>query len=61
MVLGEFKSANLDKLLNKEQKVKTRFEPYCRQHDKVLTTSYEVRREGPILFILKFILKDEDS
>ncbi len=61
MVLGEFGSKDLERLINKEQKIKTRFEPYCRQHSKVLTTSYEITRDTPPKFVLKFILKNEDS
>lgn len=54
MIIGEFISTELEELFTREEIVKTRFEPYCRQHSKVLTTSYEVSARNKLVFILKF-------
>jgi hypothetical protein len=61
VIIGEFVSTELEELLEREETVKTRFEPYCRQHGKVLTTSYEVSAEDLLLFTLKFKLEKNDN
>lgn len=60
MILGEFISTELEELILREKTVKTRFEPYCRQHGKVLTTSYEINTKGKLLFTLKFKLEKNE-
>lgn len=61
MIIGEFISTELEDLIAREEIVKTRFEPYCRQHSKVLTTSYEVSARNKLVFILKFKITQNDN
>lgn len=61
MIIGEFISTELEELFTREGIVKTRFEPYCRQHSKVLTTSYEVSAKNKLVFILKFKINENDN
>ncbi len=61
MIIGEFISTELEELIAREEIVKTRFEPYCRQHSKVLTTSYEVSARNKLVFILKFKITQNDN
>ena len=61
MIIGEFISEELEDLIARENLVKTRFEPYCRQHSKVLTTSYEVSKENKLIFTLKFKITQNDD
>lgn len=61
MIIGEFISTELEELIAREEIVKTRFEPYCRQHSKVLTTSYEVSAKNKLVFILKFKITQNDN
>lgn len=61
MIIGEFISTELEELFTREEIVKTRFEPYCRQHSKVLTTSYEVSAKNKLIFILKFKITQNDN
>lgn len=61
MIIGEFISTELEELFTREEIVKTRFEPYCRQHSKVLTTSYEVSARNKLVFILKFKITQNDN
>lgn len=61
MIIGEFISTELEELFTREEIVKTRFEPYCRQHSKVLTTSYEVSAKNKLVFILKFKITQNDN
>jgi hypothetical protein len=61
VIIGEFISTELEELFTREEIVKTRFEPYCRQHSKVLTTSYEVSAKNKLIFILKFKITQNDN
>jgi len=61
VIIGEFISTELEELFTREEIVKTRFEPYCRQHSKVLTTSYEVSARNKLVFILKFKITQNDN
>jgi hypothetical protein len=61
VIIGEFISTELEELFTREEIVKTRFEPYCRQHSKVLTTSYEVSAKNKLVFILKFKITQNDN
>jgi len=61
VIIGEFISTELEDLIAREEIVKTRFEPYCRQHSKVLTTSYEVSARNKLVFILKFKITQNDN
>ncbi len=61
MIIGEFISTELEELFTREEIVKTRFESYCRQHSKILTTSYEVSAKNKLVFILKFKITQNDN
>jgi lipase chaperone LimK len=60
VIIGEFVSTELEELLDREETVKTRFEPYCRQHSKVLTTSYEISKVNKIIYTLKFKIENNE-
>jgi hypothetical protein len=53
MVIGEFTSTCLEKLIRQEKHMKRKFGSYCRQHSKVLTAQYFL---GEAKHILKFNL-----
>lgn len=53
MVIGEFTSACLSKLIRQERYMRRKFGSYCRQHSKILTSQYLL---GEKKHILKFTL-----
>ena len=58
MEIGELTSKNLDKIINRLWDLERRFEPYCRQHDKVFESSIVL---SPNQITLKCFIKNGNN
>lgn len=59
MIVGEFISENIGELFNREQKIRTQYIKFCKEHNKILKTRYSVD-SGP-LFVLEIIILNKDG
>ena len=59
MIVGEFISADIEKLFNREQRIINQYKEYCLEHGKILDNRYSIKYN--YLFVLEIIIKDEHN